>query len=214
MSQEFNVLKLDPVRLKEAGGVLARAFCHDPVVCSILRGLEPEKRTDRLKFVFELNLKAIEPRGLTLCVKKGNGLSGVAMLYPPGTYPLPFFSEFHMLVNAVLRKGFYGVGRWMEWKQSIQKRHPQDSHYYLESIGVDPSCQGIGVGSSILKNMIDLADQRQVNCYLETANPANLPLYERFGFKIIGEEKIIGVPTWFMERSPRSISNCKFQIAD
>lgn len=80
----------------------------------------------------------------------------------------------------------------MEWTQSIRKRHPKDLHYYLEFIGVDPSHQRKGLGSSILNNIGYIADQRQVGCYLETANPMNLPLYHLFGFKIIDEEEIIG----------------------
>jgi hypothetical protein len=40
--------------------------------------------------------------------------------------------------------------------------------------------------------------------YLETDKTENVRFYERFGFEVIGEEPVIGVPNWFMRRGPRS----------
>jgi hypothetical protein len=39
--------------------------------------------------------------------------------------------------------------------------------------------------------------------YLETDKPENVRFYERFGFEVVGEEEVLGVPNWFMIRPAR-----------
>ncbi len=42
------------------------------------------------------------------------------------------------------------------------------------------------------------------DAYLETDKPINVRFYERFGFEVVGEEEVLGVPNWFMLRRARS----------
>jgi len=64
--------------------------------------------------------------------------------------------------------------------------HPHEPHWYLAMIGVDPLQQGRGWGSAILKESLRRVDESGVMAYLESSNPKNVPLYERFGFEVIG----------------------------
>jgi ribosomal protein S18 acetylase RimI-like enzyme len=41
------------------------------------------------------------------------------------------------------------------------------------------------------------------DAYLETDKPENVRFYERFGFEVVGEEEVLGVPNWFMLRRAR-----------
>ena len=36
--------------------------------------------------------------------------------------------------------------------------------------------------------------------YLETDKPDNVRFYERFGYEVVGEQPVLGVPNWFMRR--------------
>ena len=36
--------------------------------------------------------------------------------------------------------------------------------------------------------------------YLETEKPENVALYQRFGYEVIEEAEVLGVPNWFMWR--------------
>lgn len=208
----LSVSNLRPHQYREASEVLARAFYHDPVISSILQGLEDEKRLSRLKLLFELRLKTLGLKRIPLSSQNENKILGVAFLYPPETYPPSPFSQLFILIQGVLRKGLYGVGGWLKWNQSIQRLHPKEPHFYLEFIGVDPPFQRKGVGSLILSHIVRMADHATMSCYLETANPVNLPFYHRFGFKLFREEKIIGVPIWFLIRSPSSRSSISPQL--
>jgi GNAT superfamily N-acetyltransferase len=64
--------------------------------------------------------------------------------------------------------------------------HPHEPHWYLPLLGVDPSRQGQGLGSAILKASLQRCDADGVIAYLESSNPKNVPLYERFGFEVMG----------------------------
>lgn len=64
--------------------------------------------------------------------------------------------------------------------------HPHEPHWYLPWLGVDPACQGRGLGSLMLKHTLRRVDETSLPAYLESSNPKNVPLYERFGFEVLG----------------------------
>ncbi|MFZ4605651.1 MAG: GNAT family N-acetyltransferase [Caulobacter sp.] len=64
--------------------------------------------------------------------------------------------------------------------------HPAEPHWYLSMIGVDPSRQGQGLGSALLKAGLARCDADGLPAYLESSSPKNVPLYERHGFEVIG----------------------------
>lgn len=70
--------------------------------------------------------------------------------------------------------------------ETIAAYHPQEPHWYLAMIGVDPARQGRGYGSAILRESLRRCDEEGVIAYLESSNPKNVPLYERHGFEVIG----------------------------
>ena len=71
--------------------------------------------------------------------------------------------------------------------EQVGMLHPQEEHYYLPAIGVDPACQGRGYGSALLSHSLEVCDANHVAAYLESTNPLNIPLYQRFGFEIVGD---------------------------
>jgi len=64
--------------------------------------------------------------------------------------------------------------------------HPHEPHWYLAMLGVDPARQGRGLGSLMLKHTLRRVDETGTCAYLESSNPKNIPLYERFGFEVLG----------------------------
>jgi ribosomal protein S18 acetylase RimI-like enzyme len=64
--------------------------------------------------------------------------------------------------------------------------HPHEPHWYLPLIGVDPTRQGKGLGSALLQYALARCDRDHAPAYLESSNPANIPLYRRHGFEVIG----------------------------
>ena len=65
--------------------------------------------------------------------------------------------------------------------------HPKEPHWYLPLIAADPARQGQGLGTALMEAAIARIDADGRPAYLESSNPRNIPLYERFGFEPIGE---------------------------
>jgi ribosomal protein S18 acetylase RimI-like enzyme len=67
--------------------------------------------------------------------------------------------------------------------------HLREPHWYLPLIAADPARQGQGLGTALMEAAIARIDADGRPAYLESSNPRNIPLYERFGFERIGEIK-------------------------
>jgi len=88
--------------------------------------------------------------------------------------------------------------------EKMGQSHPPEPHWYLPLIGVDPRAQGNGVGSDLMRHGLARVDERKGLAYLETGNPRNIPLYERFGFEVMGEIQVGAAPVVTpMLRRPR-----------
>jgi ribosomal protein S18 acetylase RimI-like enzyme len=82
--------------------------------------------------------------------------------------------------------------------------HPEEPHWYLPLIGVDPTKQGRGYGSALMEHALRPCDRDHTLAYLESSNPRNISLYIRHGFEITGTIQVGSSPPLFpMVRKPR-----------
>jgi len=186
----------------QAAQVLARAFVNDPVTVACFRNFSPERRVNALFVDFSAEVLLCVRRGYPIQVNEDGKVIAAAVIYTPGAYPLPVWDQWLLLIKSLLGNGYYDISPWMRWLSEVDQLHPKNAHYYLEYLGVEPELQGKAVGSTILKHLVNKADDEHVGCYLENANPRNVPFYQRFGFQIMSEKEIIGIPAWFMWRPP------------
>ncbi|HCH23989.1 MAG TPA: N-acetyltransferase [Oceanospirillaceae bacterium] len=77
--------------------------------------------------------------------------------------------------------------------------------WYLSILGINPSRQGRGLGRQLLAPTLELADQLDRICYLETFTPRNMSFYARLGFiaKHQAYEPTCQRHYWLMVRQPR-----------
>lgn len=71
----------------------------------------------------------------------------------------------------------------------------QEGEYYIDSFGVDPLYQGKGIGSKMLNHLVKEYAEKQgltLGLLVEIDNPAAKRLYERLGFKKVGEKTLVG----------------------
>jgi len=84
---------------------------------------------------------------------------------------------------------------FIEIMEEMDKYHPHDEPiWYLPTIGVDAAAQGKGIGSALMKHALQLCDKQGTRAYLESSNPANISLYERHGFEVIGRIEVGSAP--------------------
>ena len=82
---------------------------------------------------------------------------------------------------------------------------PEGDCWYLPLIGVDPAHQGRGLGSMMLKHALNIIDEKGLPAFLESSNPANISLYERHGFEVVGRIQVGSSPAVHpMHRAPVS----------
>ena len=130
--------------------------------------------------------------------------AGAALWLGPGVQPLTFAEQLRLLPGMVRMFGLRGIAAAMRAMSELDRRAPREPHWHLSVLGVAPDRRGTGVGSALLRPMLDRADRGARPAYLETANPANLPLYARHGFAVRDEVEIgRGVRVWTMLRVPR-----------
>jgi GNAT superfamily N-acetyltransferase len=85
----------------------------------------------------------------------------------------------------------------------VEKQHPGDPHYYLPYIGVAPARRGNGLGTALLRPVLDRCDTEGAPAYLEATNKRNLPLSRRQGFEVREELDLPNGPRlWTMWREP------------
>ena len=91
----------------------------------------------------------------------------------------------------------------LKFFEEFSEYHPKDS-WYLAFIAVDPSKQGSGIGSFILKEALKMIDEKKERAYLEASSERNMSLYERHGFEVVSKFQFgYGPPIHTMYRKAR-----------
>ncbi|MFL5869966.1 MAG: GNAT family N-acetyltransferase [Solirubrobacterales bacterium] len=96
------------------------------------------------------------------------------------------------------------AARWFaDWERRDPGGRP---HSHFGPFGVEPELQGRGIGSLVLTEYCRRLDASGEDSYLETEKPENVALYSRFGFEVIEEAEVLGVPNWFMWRDAGALA--------
>lgn len=126
--------------------------------------------------------------------------AGVALWLPPGIEP-DRTRLTEICVATCPPQVLEELGPLMEQVAALK---PTEPHWYLPMIGVDPAYQGCGHGSALLAHAGERFDREGALAVLESSHPRNIPLYERYGFRVLGEAKYRSSPTLVpMVREPR-----------
>jgi ribosomal protein S18 acetylase RimI-like enzyme len=166
-----------PKDLDRVVDAIVLAFARDPIVRWVYA--EPHQYvTGFREFVPAFGGKAFENE----TAHYAGEFVGAALWLPPGVEPEePVLVEIiERTVDAQKVETLFGI------LEAMGKHHPPEPHWYLPLIGVDPTHQGRGIGGALLRHTLEHVDQQQSLAYLESSNPANIPLYERHGFEVLG----------------------------
>ena len=111
---------------------------------------------------------------------------GAGLWLPPGVHP----------DSEVLEKTFRDTAKperlddLLATFEKMDEWHPEERHWYLPMIGVEPNSQGRGLGGALMRHAIARSDEDEALAYLESSNPRNISLYERHGFEVMGKIQI------------------------
>jgi GNAT superfamily N-acetyltransferase len=182
---------------------LASAFSQDPLFNWIAGSPPDHDVTPNLRVVFGAFLK-LDLRRPDHLVFTDEDLIGVAVWKAPNGWKMSNGDMFRAL-PAMLRALGTKTSRMIGAFNAIEKVHPEEEHYYLEALGTRQDMQSKGVGSAVMRHMLDRCDREGMPAYLESSNLRNVPFYARHGFKATGEIEVgKGAPTvTAMWRDPR-----------
>ncbi|WP_342240064.1 GNAT family N-acetyltransferase [Inquilinus sp. OTU3971] len=108
--------------------------------------------------------------------------AGAALWLRPGAHSDE--EALGALVEATIPQERQGeIGAVVE---QMARYHPVEPHWHLPLIGVDPLHRRKGYGAALLQATLRRCDQDHLPAYLESTNPANIGLYQRHGFEIMG----------------------------
>lgn len=187
--------------VREVVAVLCAAFVDYPVMRFVLRDAGPdyERRLESLVGYFTDQRFA---RGYpVLGVRSSARLVAAANVNPPGTVPAPpELIERYRRLKTELGEG--AIARFDAFAAACAPFEPAEPHYYLGMIGVLPECRGHGHARRLLEALHALSarDESSTGVALTTESPDNLPLYERFGYGILGSAKVEELTTWTLFR--------------
>ena len=191
--------RVDRTRMPVPAAILAEAFLDDPVACWPLPD-GVDDLPDRLRSMFTW---AYEPLCDLDMVRETADGAGVVVWIPPGGADALIASD-RAVRQRLATLTFDDAARYGVLWEWLEDRLPDEPHWLLDAIGVDPRRQGEGIGGAMVAWGVTRADRDGVPAVLETGRERTVRFYERFGFRVIEQaDAPDGGPTvWFMRREP------------
>ena len=191
----------------QLAAMLARAFHDDPVTTWFMRSEARRPKYAARFFAWQLHRllgqEQVHVADAGHTPPRAAGPSAAAIWALPGQWRESNWQALRLFVSLVpaLLAHLPAATRGVE---QVEKRHPPEPHLYLAVLGTDPSAQGRGLGSAVLRPGLELCDREGLPAYLESSKARNVEFYGRFGFRVTGEVRMPGDgPTvWLMWRDP------------
>ena len=191
--------------LERAGQILGRGMSCNPVNIRAFAISDAEQRIRALIRFFVPVLLGLYRRGIVFGAFQDESMVGVCGIARPG-YCQPTLLEKLSVIPAVLPSHSVLTGyRVSKWVKEWASKDPPALHWHVGPVAVDPAAQRQGVGSAMLSAVCSHMDAYGSVSYLETDRPENVRFYQKFGFVLLDESKVLGVSTWYMSRSAAAI---------
>ena len=173
------IKKLDPSQLEAACNALMMGFSSDP----FQRWLMPDP-TIYYKNFKKWTVNSCKQSFLNKGVYGDGNNYGTAVWFTP-----EFDIDFTDVSETFKEIPKDRIEQAFKMFEEMGESRVRDA-WHLEYLAVDPSKQGLGLGSLILKESLKVIDELGDAAYLESSNPKNMSLYERFGFRFLKKIQI------------------------
>lgn len=199
----LTITPLRPRDVDTAAGLFARAFDHDPMAQLLHPDGEQRRRFQEDGGRTQIR-RAMAYRHV-FAAYEGEDVRGIAVWLPPGVTVRPSPPPLGALPRVVRALAQPGAIRLIRQRQRALAKAHRTPSWHLAFLATEPAHQGRGIGRRLLEHILERADADGTPVWLETWDPANVALYERFGFITTTHiEGVASLPTcWVMVRSAR-----------
>ena len=188
--------------IESAASVVVSAYMEDAEAVATIRK-KPEQRLRILRRYFTHQLVLNLPQGASRCALLDGEVVGVMIISAPGRSTSTSREMVKSLWRMLFDLGPLATWRGLKYTSDDERHRPNEQHYYLEIIAVDPKFQKRGIGAALLDHLSKLADKDRALIYLCTSNPNHPPYYEKFGFRTESETRVIEFTHYHMLRDPK-----------
>jgi ribosomal protein S18 acetylase RimI-like enzyme len=199
---DVTLRELQGTELTEAARVVSRGMRDNPANIQAFAIEDAARRTRSLERFFGPVLHGLSKRGIVMAAFRDGALVGVCGMARPGSCQPTLLEKICLLPAVVFGNPLATPVRVLRWAGEWARRDPTDSHWHLGPVAVDNHLQGQGIGGAMMAAFCARMDQAHSASYLETDKLENVGFYQKFGFRVIGDAKVLGVPNWFMSRRP------------
>lgn len=196
--------QLQPSEVAGAASLLARAFAADPFLGYFMADLRRRRRA--LPPFFAAVLYELSDSHAVYVAEQDGGLAGVAAWLPPDPEAPSRKARLRAHLASLRVRLLFprSAPRVQSGFAALAADHPDEAHWYLAFVGVEPSRQGQGLGRRLLDPVLEQADRDGRPCYLETPFPDTRAFYRKLGFADTAEVRPVAgaPPIWTMTRRP------------
>jgi len=187
--------KVDYCDKKLIVNILSNSFDSNQSVNYIVK--QDKKRVKRIRSLMDYSFEVCAMFGKVLLSDDRKACALV--LYPDRkrTTLKSIWLDLKLIFNCI---GLSNVFKAMDRESKIKKIQPKERMCYLWFIGVNPIYQGSGIGSKLLREIIEESEMEDRTIYLETSTMKNLPWYKKFGFEVY-DKLNLSYTLYFLKRT-------------
>ena len=197
MAAAVEITQATPDRLPALADLLGRAFVVEPMMRWPL-GVHGDVE-ERFVRCFEYFLEGVIPAGTVW--EAGQALGATAWIAPGEMDVWRDAQMTETRMHDLTEDGGLRYDAFWAW---VDSRVPEEPLWFLDSVGVAGQARGRGIGGALIRFGLERARADDVDAFLETGNPRNVPVYEHHGFQVVdaAEAPDGGPRIWFMRWSP------------
>jgi GNAT superfamily N-acetyltransferase len=206
-----------------AADLLARGFAEEPGNLVLLP--DPSTRFAMMRIAMKEAVRAALRYGTVQVATVGDDLGAIAVWHPPGVVATPVGSVARVAggkladastlarslpnVASVMLRHAPQAFRLVQARRRAVRYASRGTTWHLAFLATAPEHRGRGLARALLERQLERCDEDGQAAWLETTDPVNPPIYERFGFGMVAHlEDAAWLPgLWVMRRDPEAATD-------
>lgn len=190
-----------PDELCTAAAILAQSMRGNPLHVRVF-GVDLNGQKRYLSRFLGLLVAYVHSNGEVLGAYVQGELIGVLGMIQPGRCRPTLSGRLHFgfaLLTSVPPTVLLRIHRWLA---AWERNDPREPHWHIGPLAVLPAYRRHGIGRRLMMHCCQRMDALSAAAWLETDLEINVTFYRTLGFVVVKQELVLGVPSWFMSRSP------------